>query len=98
MDKQIIIENNQSAKQFEARQEERLAFIKYSLHNHQIIYLHTEVPEALEGKGVGSSLAKAALEYARANHLQVVPLCPFVAAYIRRHAEYADLVASQLHD
>ena len=98
MDKQIIIENNQSAKQFEARQEGRLAFIKYSLHNHQIIYLHTEVPEALEGKGVGSSLAKAALEYARANHLQVVPLCPFVAAYIRRHAEYADLVASQLHD
>ena len=98
MDKDITIENNQSAKRFEVRPEGQLAFIKYGLHNDQIIYFHTEVPEALEGQGIGSRLAKAALEYARVNHLQVVPLCPFVAAYIRRHAEYADLVASRLHD
>ena len=98
MDKQITIENNQSAMRFEARHEGQLAFIKYTLNDNQIVYLHTEVPEAFEGQGIGSSLAKAALEDARSNHLQVVPLCPFVAAYIRKHAEYADLVASQLHN
>ncbi len=57
-----------------------------------IVFTHTEVPEALEGHGIAAKLAHTALEHARAQRLTVVPLCPFVASYIRRHAEYQGLV------
>jgi len=51
-----------------------------------------EVPLALEGKGIGNELAKAALDYARSEGLRVVPRCRFIAAYIKRHPQYQDLV------
>jgi predicted GNAT family acetyltransferase len=57
-----------------------------------IVFTHTSVPAALEGRGIGSALAKAGLEYARANNLAVVPLCSFVRSYIERKPEYQDLV------
>ena len=50
----------------------------------------------MEGKGVAGKLIKTALDAARVEHYQVVPLCPFVAAYIRRHPEYQDLVMPRL--
>ena len=59
----------------------------------RIALVHTEVPDDLSGQGIGSGLVKYALEYARENELTVLPYCPFVAAYIERHPEYADLVA-----
>lgn len=46
----------------------------------------------MEGKGVASKLIETALDAAQEEHYQVVPLCPFVSAYIRRHPEYQDLV------
>jgi hypothetical protein len=66
----------------------------YRLRNGRIVFIHTEVDEALEGRGLGSRLVEGALEDARSRGLQVVPLCPFVAGYIERHPEYADAVAS----
>jgi len=54
--------------------------------------LHTEVPPEHEGQGYGGALAKAALDYARAEKLRVIPTCPFVRAYVKRHPEYAALV------
>jgi len=54
--------------------------------------MHTEVPDAIEGRGVGSALARTALNDARANGLTVVPSCPFVSAYIKRHPAYLDIV------
>jgi hypothetical protein len=54
--------------------------------------LHTGVPLELEGHGIGSRLARAALEYARAHGLRVVPVCPFVRAYLKQHPEYLDVV------
>jgi predicted GNAT family acetyltransferase len=59
----------------------------------RIVLLHTEVLPYAEGGGVGSRLVAGALDDIRARGLRVVPLCPFVAGYIRRHPEYADLVA-----
>src|SRR5690606_17493780 len=53
---------------------------------------HTVVETAAEGRGVGSALARTALDAARAEGLRVVPQCPFIAAYIARHPDYADLV------
>lgn len=58
----------------------------------RIIFIHTEVPHALEGKGVGNMLARAALDYARREGLRVVAYCPFISAFIRRHSEYQDLL------
>ncbi|HIV60158.1 MAG TPA: N-acetyltransferase, partial [Candidatus Alistipes pullistercoris] len=57
------------------------------------IYLtHTEVPSALEGKGVGSSLVRLALEDIERQQLRLVPLCPFVAGYVQKHPEWKRLV------
>ena len=53
-----------------------------------IAYLHTIVPKALEGRGVGSKLVRHILDYAVQNQLKVRPDCPFVKAYIDKHAEY----------
>jgi predicted GNAT family acetyltransferase len=58
-----------------------------------ITFTHTEVPPALSGRGTGSELTRGALEQVRARALKVVPKCPFVAAYIAKNAEFADLVA-----
>jgi uncharacterized protein len=54
--------------------------------------VHTEVPDALEGRGYGAALAEAALGWAREEGATVIPSCPFVSAYITRHPAYADLV------
>ena len=58
----------------------------------RIVFTHTEVMPAFEGHGVGGRLAKAALDDARRQGLQVVPQCPFIAEYIRRHPDYEDLL------
>lgn len=57
-------------------------------------FLHTGVPDALGGRGIGSALARAGLDFARAEGLTVRPWCPFIAGWIARHPEYADLVAA----
>jgi predicted GNAT family acetyltransferase len=58
-----------------------------------LAFLHTEVDPNVRLRGLGSALVAGALDDARARGLRVVPLCPFVDAYVRRHPEYADLVA-----
>jgi predicted GNAT family acetyltransferase len=55
--------------------------------------VHTEIEPAFEGEGFGSALVSGALDDVRARGKRVRPLCPFVAAYVKRHPEYADLVA-----
>jgi predicted GNAT family acetyltransferase len=57
-----------------------------------VALVHTEVSPSLEGEGMGARLVAGALDDIRARGLGVVPLCPFVASYLRRHPEYADLV------
>jgi uncharacterized protein len=86
------IENNKSAHRWEAWLGEYVAFSSYRLNEDTIHFLKTRVPPELEGQGVASRLVKAALDDARAQHLTIVPICRFVASYIRRHPEYRDLV------
>ncbi len=64
----------------------------YRLKDDAITFTHTEVPAELEGRGIASALARHALDDARRRGLAVVPRCAFMAEYIRRHTEYADLV------
>lgn len=70
------------------------AFVTYERQPGRIVLVHTEVPDALAGKGVGSRLAKGALDSIRAAGMKLVPQCPFIARFIEKHPEYRDLVAA----
>jgi uncharacterized protein len=67
-------------------------FADYQLRPGEIMFTHTEIDEAYEGKGLGSVLARHALDSARERELAVLPLCPFVREWIARHEDYFDLV------
>ena len=81
-----------AAKRFEISVDGRIAFSKYLLAGEKIIIEHTEVPIELEGKGIATRIVRTALDYARAQKLEVMPLCPFTAGFIHRHPEYQNLV------
>jgi predicted GNAT family acetyltransferase len=87
------VTHNADAGQFEARTEHGVAVLKYAMRGDALDLAHTTVPQEAEGQGVGSALAKAALDHARREHVKVIPSCPFVASYLKNHQEYADLVA-----
>ncbi len=87
-----IVTRNEIVSRFEIAVGGHIAVLMYRLEPGSIVFVHTEVPEELEGQGLGKKLAIAALNYAVENSLKVVPLCPFVAGYIKRHPEYQDLV------
>lgn len=68
------------------------AFAEYRLGNGRIAFTHTEVPPAYEGRGIATELIRFALQFARDRGLKVAPICPFVAAYFKAHAEEQDLL------
>lgn len=86
------VRNNVASKRFELETSGRVAFLDYMQAGSNITYTHTEVPPELEGQGLGSSLARYALDYARENNLKIIPICPFVTSYLKRHPEYHSLV------
>jgi len=79
------VRHNEDDRQFELPVEGGVAFVSYSREDQQITFHHTEVPPESEGKGVAAKVVAAALEYARANDLRVVPECAYVARYMERH-------------
>jgi predicted GNAT family acetyltransferase/glutaredoxin len=82
------------ANRYELRLDGRLVGLAaYRRRNGRLVFTHTEVADDLEGRGFGSKLAGEALDDARAQGLEVVPLCPFIAHYIRAHPAYEDLIA-----
>jgi len=86
-----VVDNTETHR-FEIGLDGETAFAEYRLVHGAIILPHTVVPEAFEGKGVASRLAKYAMQYARDHALKVIPLCPFMAAYMTKHPETHDLV------
>lgn len=89
----LEVKNNKSKNQFEAILDGKTALIRYRKEADGTLNLfHTEVPDEFEGRGVGSQLVEAALEQIKADNIKINPSCPFVAAYIKRHSEYQDLV------
>jgi predicted GNAT family acetyltransferase len=77
---------------FELERDGLVAYLAYNLAGKVLQLVHTEVPEALRGKGMASTLAKSALDWAREHEVKVDVICPSVAAYLRRHPEYSDLI------
>lgn len=68
------------------------AYVTYARHGDRLTLVHTEVPKALGGRGVGSSLATAVLEDVRSRGLRVAVECEFLEAFIKRHPDFAHLV------
>ncbi len=90
----IDVRNNEDDEQYEAWLDGELAgFAAYRRETGRVVFLHTEVAPEAEGKGVASTLIRAALDDVRRQAERVVPLCPFVVAYLKRHPDYVDLVA-----
>lgn len=92
----IVVVDNPEESQFEAHVDGRVAFVSYLRRGDTIFFTHTEVPKELEGRGLGSVLAKAVLDRARAEHWKVVARCPFIAKYVQRHAEYQPLLRQEI--
>jgi predicted GNAT family acetyltransferase len=91
----MTVRDNTEQQQYEVDVDGELAgWIVYRQRGDTVAMLHTEVEPEHEGKGVGAALVQGALDGVRARGLKVQPLCPFVAAYIKRHPDYDDLVTS----
>jgi predicted GNAT family acetyltransferase len=90
----IEFADNADAHRFELRDGDQvLGSIDYRLRDGVITLVHTEVDPAHSGQGLAARLARGALDDARSRGLSVVPSCPYVASYLEKHPEYADLVA-----
>ena len=88
--------DNTEAHRFEAVVDgEVAAFAEYNLLKNGVMFTHTEVLPQHEGKGLGSKLAKFALDQVRERGTRAIPVCQFIAGYIRKHPEYVDLVAPE---
>jgi uncharacterized protein len=79
------LSDNRDAHRFEMIVEGGTAFLDYTRTPDSLVLLHTEVPLALRGRGIGTALVKAVLDVAAAEHSRVIPKCPFVKAYLRKH-------------
>lgn len=90
--KKPVIQHIPAENRFVLQMGEHTAVLEYSVQGDTIIFIHTGVPAELEGRGYGSQLAHAGLEYAREKRLKVETVCWFVSGYIERHPEYQDLL------
>lgn len=90
----VAVTHNEEAHRFEASVDGLRSLLAYRLFPDRIVLHHTEVPPPIEGQGMAAKLTRAALDFARANHLRVVPLCPYVSGFLRKHREYHDLLSS----
>ena len=90
----LTVIHNEEERRFEINLHGEIALLTYRRFPDHVSLDHTEVPKHLEGHGIAAKLARIALDYARANHLRVVPLCPFVSSFLRKHTEYHDLLSS----
>lgn len=90
----VTVTDNPEQSRYEAADESGVVagFAEYETREGLLIFTHTEVYDAFEGQGVGSALARGALDQARTTGLQVRPACDFIASFIDSHPEYQDLL------
>lgn len=81
---------NDDASRYELHVDGSMGKIDYRLTGDKLALVHTEVPDELGGRGIGGKLARAALDDAAERGLTVVPYCPFVQAYLKRHGDIAE--------
>ncbi|MGJ7609385.1 MULTISPECIES: GNAT family N-acetyltransferase [unclassified Variovorax] len=89
------VQDNPAKHRFEYASQGERAVAIYSLDGDVITFIHTLVPEALQGQGIAKQLVLAGLASARERGLRVIPQCPVFAAYMRTHPETHDLLAEE---
>ncbi len=89
------IRNNTHRHRFELETDGKLSIVAYQHMDDETLALtHTEVDPSLEGHGVGSQLVEGVLQYVEQNNLKIVPLCPFVSVYLKRHPDWNRVVST----
>jgi hypothetical protein len=92
----VPVTQNEAAQRYEIEVGGEVAgFVQYHARPGLLAMIHTEIDDRFEGQGLGSKLVSGALDDARSKGLAVLPFCPFVNEYIRRHPDYADLVPEE---
>ena len=92
MTEEIRVEHDKAGSRFFVKLEGYEACLMYRLTGKELDLYHTYVPEVFRGRGMAEKLCQAAFEYAKANHLTVIPSCPYISdAYLKRHKEYEPL-------
>lgn len=89
----VEVRHDVVSKRFVTEIDGHLAHADYQLDGDRIVFTHTFVPPELRGRGIAEQLVRPALAHARAHNLRVAPACSYVAAFIARHREFADLLA-----
>ncbi len=85
--------DNIANEQYEFHIDDHVCKIEYSKRNgDEILFTHTEVPQAMEGRGIGSNLLEEALKDVDRQNLRLIPLCPFVSWYIECHPEWKPIL------
>ena len=90
----VVVTHHEEAHRFEATVDGLCSLISYRRFPDRLVLQHTEVPSPLQHKGLAAKLTRTALDFVRANHLRVVPLCPYASSFLRRHREYQDLLST----
>jgi uncharacterized protein len=83
---------NEAEHRFEMKVGEYTAFIEYKQNSNKIKLIHTEVSPELEGRGAATAIIEKTLEYIEENKFKLIPICPFVVAYIKRHPQWIRIV------
>ncbi|HEY2344966.1 MAG TPA: GNAT family N-acetyltransferase [Xanthomonadaceae bacterium] len=89
---ELVIIDNTQRQRLEVEVDGHPSVLEYRIEGATLVIRHTEVPEALAGRGIASALMKHAVDMARANAMQVEPRCAYAASWLRRHPDQADLV------
>lgn len=91
----VPVKDNRHHHRFELEIDGKMSLVAYqNVDDETLALLHTEVDPNLEGQGVGSHLVKEVLEYVERNNLKIIPLCPFVTVYLKRHPEWNRVVST----
>ncbi len=90
----VTVADNPQQNRYEATDESGVVagFAEYQKREGRLTFIHTEVDDAYEGEGVGSTLAREALDHARTTGLEVRSSCKFISAYVEKHPEYQDVL------
>ncbi len=88
----LDVERNEVTKRFESEIEGHLCVLDYRIHDKVISMNRVYVPPPLEGRGIAGEMTRHALDWAAEQHLQVRPICPYIASWIKRNPDYQRLL------
>jgi predicted GNAT family acetyltransferase len=92
---ELDVTHNPAENRFETWVDGQLSKLDYNIHDNTIVMMHVGVHPDHREHGIAGKLTQTALEYAKEKKLRVIPMCSYVAAYIRKHPQYLDLMKPQ---